>query len=101
MSRAPRLSRAVSSTLLLLLSASVAPRAHGAGYYSGTQGARAAGRAGAFTAKADDLTAVVFNPAGLAHIDQSLLQVSNRFSYSSADFTRAPTLDWGNLEAGV
>jgi len=101
MSRAPRLSRAVSSTLLLLLGASLAPRAHAAGYYSGTQGARAAGRAGAFTAKADDLTAVVFNPAGLAHIDQSLLQVSNRFSYNSAEFTRAPTLDWGNLEAGV
>lgn len=85
----------------LLLSAGGASSARAAGYYSGTQGARAAGRGGAFTAKADDLTAVIFNPAGLAHLDQSLIQLSNRFSYDSLEFTRAPTLDWKEEEDGV
>ena len=36
------------------------------GYYGGALGARAAGRAGAFVARADDPTAVAYNPAGLA-----------------------------------
>ena len=58
-------------------------------------------RAGAFTAKADDPTAVAFNPAGLARLDGTVIQVGNRFSYNAYRFTRAPTLDWGNLENGV
>ena len=45
------------------------------GYYSGTLGARATGRAGAFVAKADDLSAVSFNPAGLANIEGTLVEV--------------------------
>jgi long-subunit fatty acid transport protein len=85
----------------VLLSVSVARLAHAGGYYSGTQGARAGGRAGAFTAKADDLSAVIFNPAGLAHIETNLLQLSNRFSYNEVEFTRASTLDWGNLQDGA
>jgi long-chain fatty acid transport protein len=89
------------SPLLVLLSTSATLPAGAAGYYAGTQGARAAGRAGAFTAKADDLTAVIYNPAGLAHIDENLVQLSNRFSYSTMEFTRAPTLDWTSEEDGV
>jgi long-subunit fatty acid transport protein len=85
----------------LLLTVTVALPAGGAGYYSGTKGARAGGRAGAFTAKADDLSAVVFNPAGLSHLKTGLLQLSNRFSYNASAFTRKPTLDWSNLEGGV
>lgn len=86
---------------LLLLIASTALPAQAGGYYSGMQGARAAGRAGAFTAKADDLTAVIYNPAGLARIDRNLVQLSNRFSYNALEFTRAPTLDWNQEEDGV
>lgn len=86
---------------LLLLATVTAPAGAAGGYYSGNQGARAAGRAGAFTAKADDLTAVIYNPAGLARVERTLLQVSNRFSYNASEFTRKPTLDWGNLENGV
>jgi long-subunit fatty acid transport protein len=66
------------------------------GYYSGTQGARAAGRAGAFTARADDLSAVELNPAGLARIGKTLIQIGNRFSHNQYDYTRQPTLDWGH-----
>jgi long-subunit fatty acid transport protein len=69
------------------------------GYYSGTQGARAAGRAGAFTARADDLSAIELNPAGLANIGTTVIQVGNRFSYNNYDFTRQSTLDWGNVDS--
>jgi len=69
------------------------------GYYSGTQGARAAGRAGAFTAKADDLSAIELNPAGIANIGMTVIQIGNRFSYNSYDFTRQATLDWGNVDS--
>jgi long-subunit fatty acid transport protein len=59
------------------------------------------GRAGAFAVKADDLSAVTLNPAGLARMRKTLLQAGNRMSYNAHSFTRAPTLDWGNLNAGV
>jgi long-chain fatty acid transport protein len=75
--------------------------AHAAGYFSGSKGARAAGRAGAFTARADDLSAVVFNPAGLARLEGNIVQIGGRFSYNAMSFTRDPTLDWGQLQNGV
>jgi long-subunit fatty acid transport protein len=69
------------------------------GYYSGTLGARASGRAGAFTAKADDLSAVSFNPAGLANLETTLVEVGNQSSYNASSFTRAPTYDYGHVDA--
>jgi long-subunit fatty acid transport protein len=91
--------RAVLALSVAVSLASVA-RAEG-GYFGGTTGARAAGRAGAFTARADDLSAVVYNPAGLVHIDSELLQLGNRFSYNAHAFQRRPTLDWGNTDDGI
>jgi len=64
------------------------------GYYAGTLGARGSGRGGAFTAKADDVSAISFNPAGLAKIDGSLFQIGNEASYNTYAFTRAPTKDY-------
>lgn len=66
------------------------------GLFSGTQGVRATGRGGAFAAKADDLSAVMLNPAGLAHIEGTLVHIGNRFSYNAQTFTRAPTTDYGS-----
>jgi long-chain fatty acid transport protein len=66
------------------------------GYYAGTMGARASGRGGAFTARADDLSAVSFNPAGLAKLDATLIQLGNESSYNTYTFTRAEALDYGN-----
>jgi long-chain fatty acid transport protein len=83
---------------LSLIVFAATPAFAGGGYFNGAKGARAAGRAGAFTAKADDLSAVAFNPAGLTHIGTTLIQVGNRFSYNAHSFTRAPTLDWGNAD---
>ncbi len=65
------------------------------GYYQGALGPRAAGRGGAFVARADDVTAVSINPAGLADLDESTIQIGNQFSYNSYDYTRAPTIDYG------
>jgi long-subunit fatty acid transport protein len=92
----------LARVLALLTATNVAARAHAdSGYFSGTTGARAAGRAGAFTAKADDLAAVTLNPAGLAHLGATLIQGGNRFSYNAHSFERRPTLDWGNLDSGI
>lgn len=65
------------------------------GYFSGQNGARVAGRAGAFAARADDVEAMIYNPAGLADMDGTTLQIANQFSYNTYDYTRAPTVDWG------
>ncbi len=92
-----RLSKPPNRLLLagaLILAASQA-HADG-GYWAGNKGARAAGRAGAFTAKADDLMAVAYNPAGLAKLGGTTLQIGNRFSYNWYAYRRQPTLDWGN-----
>ncbi|MBN2196466.1 MAG: outer membrane protein transport protein [Polyangiaceae bacterium] len=85
-----------SSVLLALALLAVAPAARaGGGYFSGHKSARVTGRGGAFTAKADDLSAVLYNPAGLGHLDEPTLQVGNRFTYNAQEYTRAPTLDEG------
>lgn len=94
-------SRLPWACLGLALAVAAARPALATGYYSGNKGARAAGRAGAFAARADDLSAVIYNPAGLTFIDGTLLQLSNRFSYNSYEYTRAPTLDFGHPEGGV
>jgi long-chain fatty acid transport protein len=86
--------------VLVLVFAAPLARAEG-GYYAGALGAVAAGRAGAFTAKADDLTAVAYNPAGLAKIRGTIFQIGNRISYNASSYTRAATLDWGNPMGGV
>lgn len=66
------------------------------GYYSGTLGARATGRAGAFAAKADDLTAVSFNPAGLANLETTFVEVGNQASHNAYSYTRARTYDYAD-----
>ncbi len=78
-----------------------APALADGGYYSGALGARAAGRGGAFVARADDVTAVAINPAGLAQVDGTVFEFSNQSSYNSYAYTRAPTPDWGNAQNGV
>jgi len=93
--------RVLATSFTLLALGTLSPAAQAGGYFNGTTGARAAGRGGAFTARADDLSAVVFNPAGLVHLQSSLVQVGNRFSYNGYSYRRAPTLDWGNADNGI
>ena len=59
-----RVRRTVAALLLVLM-----PAAACAGFLAIEEGARATGMGGAFTAVADDATAVFWNPAGLAFMD--------------------------------
>ncbi|HTQ08323.1 MAG TPA: outer membrane protein transport protein [Polyangiaceae bacterium] len=85
----------LASAVLAALTLSGAARADG-GYFEGVKGAHASGRGGAFTARADDVSAVELNPAGLAHIDTTIVTIGNRFSYNERTYQRNPTLDWAH-----
>ncbi len=85
----------VLGTLLGLWLVATSALAEG-GYFSGTLGTRATGRGGAFVARADDVTAVTYNPAGLADLHGTLIELGNAFSYNAYSYTRAPTIDYGN-----
>lgn len=80
---------------LFVAIASLPSAARAQGYFAGSKGARVAGRGGAFVAKADDLSAVELNPAGLAKMPGWTFQLSNRFSYNSVSYQRDPTTDTG------
>jgi long-chain fatty acid transport protein len=54
-------------------------------------GAQPLSRGGTFAAKADDLTAIDYNVAGLALLRGTHLQISTNFIMPTADFTRAGT----------
>lgn len=86
--------------LVLGLCTAAAGTAHAGGFYVGVKGARASGRGGAFTARADDLSAVALNPAGIAKLDGWFLHAGNRFSNNSYEFTRASTADYGQAPEG-
>ena len=53
----------------------VVPAAWGGGFQVPTQSARAAGQGDAFTAQADDPSAIYYNPAGLTQLTGTLLSV--------------------------
>jgi len=68
----------------------------------GEHGARATGRGGAFTAKADDPSAIDNNPAGLAKQRGTHFYICGRVLYGPVEYRRARTLDWsGVTEGGV
>jgi long-chain fatty acid transport protein len=85
-------------TLLLGASTVAGPALADGGYYTGAVGPRAAGRGGAFVARADDVTAITINPAGLSEIDGNTFQIGNQFSYNGYSYTRAPTVDYGSSQ---
>lgn len=63
------------------------------GYFIGPIGGQAVGRGGAFTAKANDLSAAYYNPAGFALVKGTRLQLDNKFSYNTMEFQREPAFD--------
>jgi long-chain fatty acid transport protein len=70
----------------------LSPRlAHAGGKEFPDNGAQALSRGGAFTAKADDLTALEYNVAGLAMVRGTRLQVDANLLFASVDFDRAGT----------
>ncbi|MDD1713499.1 MAG: hypothetical protein LUQ69_10075, partial [Methanoregulaceae archaeon] len=55
-----------SPLLVALIALAVAGTARASGFYFGDEGAKAMAQGGAFTGQADDMTALMYNPAGLA-----------------------------------
>ncbi|MBM4397184.1 MAG: outer membrane protein transport protein [Deltaproteobacteria bacterium] len=76
---------AVAATLVL-----PSPPAVAGGFEFPDNGVVAVGRGGAFAAKADDLTAIYFNPAGLAGQKGTRLLFNTNFPRQSVTFTRSP-----------
>ena len=87
-------------TLLTFCLLLAAPPALAGGFEIGDQGARAMGRAGACAARADDLSAIEYNPAGLARLRGTRFYLGNRFGRANEEFRRAPTLDWSDAAHG-
>lgn len=85
--------RRVGASALLLCALIIPTEAWAGGYYIGPVGSKATGRGGAFTARADDLSAVHYNPAGLTFIKRLWLQVDNKSSYHFIEYARAPLTD--------
>jgi len=96
-----RLALAAAGLAGSVLVASAGPALAEGGYFSGQNGARAAGRAGAFAARADDVEAMIYNPAGLADMDGTTIQLSNQFSYNMYNYGRASTVDWAHTQNGM
>ena len=80
----------------LLASSLAAGPVGAAGFSIYEQGARAMGFAGAFTARADDPSAMYFNPAGLAHLEGTTLLASTNLIYYKSEFSGvAPSPGFG------
>lgn len=77
----------------LLVGLSYAETAFAGGYFAGPIGGQAVGRGGAYVAKANDLSAAYYNPAGFALTQGTRLQLDNKFAYNHVTFQRDPVLD--------
>lgn len=82
-----RFGRAAFGALAALSIASFGTPAQGAGLYLSERGVRPLGRGGAFVAGADDLGAIVYNPAGLADVGKSFL-LDATYVHFSSEYTR-------------
>ena len=92
--------RAVSAFLLVVIFCFLSTDAMAGGISVGDQGAVAAGRSGAFVAKADDASAMEYNPAGLTALKGWQIYLSNRFGYDNQKFKRAALWDYTDSMAG-
>ena len=106
----PRGTTGYSGTVRARLSLAIAllvffpARAWGGGFDIPDQGTQALGRGAAFVAKADDATAIYYNPAGLARQRGTHLLVNGSLSLASFQFQRSgqfpdnpsnPATPWG------
>ncbi len=81
---------AIGALFLLAL----AGTAYAAGFEHPTHGTKALGRGGAFTVRADDLSALVLNPAGLAKLHGTHTLISHNMTWLDIYYRRAPTPAW-------
>ena len=78
----------------------VASVAHGGGQFVGDTGAQGMQRAGAFTAKADDATALYYNPAGLGNVQRPQLFVGLNLVHMAQAFERSGSYGVSNPMTG-
>lgn len=78
----------ISLALAALVTAAFLPDARGAAFELPDHGSVALGRAGAFTAKADDLTAIYYNPGGLGRIKGTKFLFNSNLINCNATFQR-------------
>src|SRR5215468_7489467 len=83
--------RSCASTAFLFALALLLPasRAFAAGFSIFEQGARGMGFAGAFTAQANDPSAIFHNPAGIAFLKGKQIYLGATLIHPSSDFTGA------------
>ncbi|MFH1533163.1 MAG: outer membrane protein transport protein [Pseudomonadota bacterium] len=93
--------RRLALAAILLASLLPASAARAGGFEVGDQGAWAAGRGGAFLVKASDLSAMEYNPAGLARLRGTRFYYSHRMVYRDVWYRRARTLDWSEAVHGA
>jgi hypothetical protein len=90
--------------VVTVLQVGLVSQANAGGMMVGDLGPHAEGRAGAFAAKADDLTAIEYNPAGLTGIGGTSFYLSNRLGYAFERYHRATTraidTNWDGLRDG-
>ena len=76
------------ATLAVVVATLAVGTAHAGGQYVGDNGSQAMQRAGAFTAKSDDPTALAHNPAGLAHVRRAAVFVGVHVVDMATGFAR-------------
>lgn len=79
-------------TLALMLMVLPASTALAGGFEFGVNGSRATARGGAFTVRADDLTAIDHNPGGLSRLHGNHLTLSHNTVHARMSFTRAASV---------
>jgi len=84
--------RATATLLCCATALAFAPEAHASGLYFSERGVRPLARGGAFTAGADDLGAIYYNPAGLADAGTQILADMSWVNFSS-DYQRRSRLE--------
>ena len=87
------LATATTTATLTSLAACLASAAYAGGTFIPGNGSQAQPRAGAFAAKADDPSAIFHNPAGLAKLSGTIIQIGLNLINFSQSFTRAGTYD--------
>lgn len=87
----PKSCRIAGRILLFSFGFFCSARAWGAGFEHPDHGAVGMGRAGAFAATADDLTALAYNPAGLALADGARLLLDGTLTWNEVRFRRRET----------
>lgn len=87
--------RVSHGVVLICCICSVATITYGAGFSIFEQGAAATGMAGAFTAQADDASAVFYNPAGITQLEGTHVSVGGTIITTDSTLTDSYThTDW-------